>query len=259
MKSQIPEIDASKINLEDSVDDFVKIIKENGCLLLKNCFTITEDQVKETKEFIESAGDKTYKFGIAYKTGSAQEAYSGLSFLKDIIEKDWMKSLAWKYWPGSSLIDVFITHEFKQSNELAANGHLHFDKLNTFKFMFYMTDCDKSSGAFSVTPESHVLGAYLREQSWIDAGFPTPGGGRYESVKNKIDQDFSHLERNVHPIEAPAGSIIIFDTDLFHKGGIVESGKERVLVRTHYSIGRGDACKKMTPWKRKMWEEKQNV
>ena len=259
MRSQIPEIDVLKIDPESSLDSFVQIIREHGCLLLKNCFSLTKKQESQIKGFVKKFGDETYKFGIAYKAESTHQVYTELSFLKDIIEKDWMQNLAWKYWPGCSFIDVFMTHEFKQEKELAANGHLHFDKLNTFKFMFYMTDCDESSGAFTVSPKSHVLGAHLREESWKQAGYPAPGAGRYEAVKNKIIKDYPDLDVKTQPIEAPAGSIIIFDTDLFHKGGIVEEGKERLLIRTHFSIGRGDACKKRTPWKRKMWQEQKDV
>ena len=34
-------------------------------------------------------------------------------------------------------------------------------------------------------------------------------------------------------VEGKSGTLIIFDTDTFHKGGVVEKNKERLIIRLH--------------------------
>ena len=54
-------------------------------------------------------------------------------------------------------------------------------------------------------------------------------------MKNRIELDYPELLETYppEPIEAKAGTLLVFDTDIFHKGGQVEEGKERLIVRLH--------------------------
>ena len=38
------------------------------------------------------------------------------------------------------------------------------------------------------------------------------------------------------PVEASAGTLIVFDTDTFHKGGQCEENKSRLVVRAHCKV-----------------------
>ena len=74
---------------------------------------------------------------------------------------------------------------------------------------------------------SRGLGMHLRTHAW--------GAKDYEGVKNRIELDYPKLleEWPCEPVEAPAGTLIVFDTDTFHKGGKCDEGKERLIVRLH--------------------------
>ena len=96
------------------------------------------------------------------------------------------------------------------------------------KFFIYLTDIDKSCGAFTICPKSRQRGAELRNEAHKRSK-------NYHDVKNRIELDYPELLETYppEPIEAKAGTLLVFDTDIFHKGGQVEEGKERLIVRLH--------------------------
>ena len=98
-----------------------------------------------------------------------------------------------------------------------------------FKFFIYLTDVDKSCGAFSCVPGSHLLGKELRQNARKESK-------NYSKIRNRIFVDYTNLKaykNKIEPIEAPKGTVIVFDTDVFHMGGKVKTGKERVVIRSH--------------------------
>mgnify|MGYP003636922825 CR=1 FL=1 len=62
-------------------------------------------------------------------------------------------------------------------------------------------------------------------------------GKPYEAQKNRIQIDYpaayEEVKKNIKPIYGPAGTLIIFQTDLFHMGGKVSDGFERKICRLH--------------------------
>ena len=69
-------------------------------------------------------------------------------------------------------------------------------------------------------PKSHIKGKELRLQT----------RGEYEELKNRILLDYPDLgytSDEVVPVLGNAGDLIIFDTDLFHLGGVVKENNER--------------------------------
>ena len=123
--------------------------------------------------------------------------------------------------------ELFITHDYKHDNGLARNGYLHFDRTFTFKFLIYLSDVDENCGPFSIVPRSHLKGKELRNKTTND---------EYEDKKNRIFLDYPELgytEEDIVPVLGEAGDLIIFDTDVFHMGGLVREGFQRLLIRGH--------------------------
>ena len=56
----------------------------------------------------------------------------------------------------------------------------------------------------------------------------------YENIRNRIDLDYPELNYTLNPIIGPVGTTIVFDTDLFHMGGNVVDGQERLVIRSHF-------------------------
>ncbi len=116
--------------------------------------------------------------------------------------------------------EVFITHEKPCEKPILP---WHFDRVQSLKFWINLTDTTKENGAFEYCPGTHWEGHYR-------AGFHLSQGGAVENIPNDIDPD---LVRNPVSIELKAGDLLIFDPDGFHRGGIVQPGQERRVLRGH--------------------------
>ena len=169
-----------------------------------------------------------YEFGRNYR-GEDISTFPKDSTIFQVYDAGWMRNLHQLYTGRTDNygMNVFATHDYKFGGELARNGWLHFDRHWRLKFFIYLTDIDKSSGAFNCSAGSRVLGQQLRANAW--------GAKDYEGVKNRIELDYPELLEKwpCEPVEAPAGTLIVFDTDTFHKGGKCDEGKERLIVRLH--------------------------
>jgi|TARA_R110000824_G_scaffold205906_1_gene390844 hypothetical protein len=167
-----------------------------------------------------------YEFGRNYR-GEDISTFPKDSTIFQVYDAGWMRNLHQLYTGRTDNygMNVFATHDYKFDGELARNGWLHFDKHWRLKFFIYLTDIDKSSGAFNCSVGSRLNGQKLRQQIW----------GTPERDQNRIDLDYPELlsEYPCEPVEAPAGTLIVFDTDTFHKGGKCDEGKERLIVRLH--------------------------
>lgn len=116
--------------------------------------------------------------------------------------------------------EVFITHEKAAEVPILP---WHFDRVQSIKFWFYLTDTTVENGAFEYCPGTHWEGHYR-------AGFHLSQGAAVEDIPNDIDED---LIRNPVSLELKAGDLLIFDSDGFHRGGIVQLGNERRVLRGH--------------------------
>lgn len=143
-----------------------------------------------------------------------------------------LRSIAEHYW-GSNLkwcTEVFVCHEFPKDEGTARQGYLHYDRMRTFKCFAYLTDTTVENGALHVVPGSHLQGRKWRTQ------FCTPETP-YDKQKNRpgLDLPIDELEQGAivpQPIEGTAGTMILFDSDLLHRGGQVHEG-HRWVVRSH--------------------------
>lgn len=108
-------------------------------------------------------------------------------------------------------------------NDIVGNSHhandLHFDVQRSLKFFIYLTDTTAENGAFSCVPGSHHISNKMR----YDLGKKLNYENRELSRKLPVE------EKDAIPIEGTAGTLIIFDTDVFHRAGYVTKGERRVM------------------------------
>ena len=96
----------------------------------------------------------------------------------------------------------------------------HLDKIRTLKFFVYLTDTLQENGAMGVVPGSHKANeAHRRECLKSNPDF--------RAVTNVIP------DPDTVPVEGPAGTLFIFDTDVTHLAGHVRPGYERRILRGH--------------------------
>lgn len=121
--------------------------------------------------------------------------------------------------------NICITYE-NNSETVTRNNYLHFDRSRSFKVFVYLSEVDEGSGPFSAVEGSHNKGAELR-RAFANEKY-------YEKKRNRIDIDYPEIEYNITPILGPAGTTILFDSDIFHKGGNVTENGFRCIIRSHW-------------------------
>ncbi len=203
---------------------------------IDNVFTTL--QPKDQASFINSKKSVTndsYKAGKVMRIDRTSysifpEIHKNLvsnSFLKEIVNLYYGKS-------NNSFMQTFCTHEFISRNEewvdgINHNAGLHFDPYQALKFIVFVTDTTKENGAIRLIPKSNLEGKKFRENLR-----PT-----YHNGKSVLDchTPFSNSkfdESDAVHMEGSAGSLLIFDTDLWHGGGeILRDGLERKYIICH--------------------------
>ena len=211
------------------IQDMIKALNQDGVFIVENY--IQDDMLKQFHDEIlnlcETQGGH-YEFGRNLR-GPSLDGFPSNSITRQVYDSEWMRALYFHYTGNEKgyCSSIYATHDYKNDEGLARNGWLHFDRSNCLKFFIYLTDIDKTNGAFSCSPGSRNKGKKLREEAWANKG--------YEDVPNRIELDYKELitEFPSIPVEAKAGTLIVFDTDCFHKGGLCEEGKSRLVVRAH--------------------------
>lgn len=154
-----------------------------------------------------------------------------------VFGSDFMKHVAEAYFAPNNYSfneTIFVTNEFESKVNILP---WHFDRIQSLKFWFNLTDTTRENGAFEYCPGSHWEGRY-RASYHMSQGCPV------KDIPNDIDED---IIRNPICIELKAGDLLIFDSDGFHRGGVVESNMERRVLRAHtYPAGRRYGDKPLT-------------
>lgn len=163
----------------------------------------------------------TNQYGMVARclTNELSDAYSAT---KNIFLSDEMNELSSQYFGSEILLnnDVFFTHEKESDVPILP---WHFDRKQSLKFYINLLDVDERNGAFSYDLGSHREGHFR-------ANYYLLSGVKIGEIPNDVPQEELH---NPLIIEVKAGDLVIFDSDGFHKGGIVSPSHERKVVRGH--------------------------
>jgi hypothetical protein len=139
--------------------------------------------------------------------------------LYEALNSDVFREIAVGYDPKCQFFcDAIVEHD-TSAGEIITD--IHFDMMRSLKFMIYLADVDKSSAAFRYCLGSHQDNRKLRDRFLLM-------GGRLPKLPNVPGPNEDHI---LTDIEGPSGTLIVFDTDGFHSAGLLQEGKERLLVR----------------------------
>ena len=214
----------------NNYDYMINLLNEDGIFIVEN-YISGDELTKLHDEILDKCKTEAsnYEFGRNYR-GPGLNSFNKNSSTYKTFNKDWMRNLYNQYFGKNDKYcsSIFATWDYKNDSGLARNGWLHFDRGRCLKFFIYLTDIDEYSGAFSCCPGSRSKGEELRETA-------TENSTNYGDILNRIELDYRDL-LDVYPcvpVEGKAGTLIVFDTDAFHKGGLVEDGKSRLVVRAH--------------------------
>lgn len=141
-----------------------------------------------------------------------------LKNIDNIFSAEWMRKLSTEYFANRVNLnsEIFIGLDQPGTNHIAQD--LHFDIIPTLKFFLYLNDVTESNGAFSCVPKSHTLTKDIRSKH---------KGIDFDS--REITREHNFAEDEIIPVEASAGSLIIFTTEVWHKAGKVANGERRIM------------------------------
>lgn len=195
------------------------------------------DELRRDHERLYGDDNPDYMYSFAYEFGRG----TSLNLLKapagkypgieDVFRDDRMAALVRNFGGAECLLnyEIYATHEFKSSGLVAAT---HFDKLWSLKFMIYLEDVGAGNAPFGVIPGSVDYSRNkfraIFEDNDIEV-LSTSTDAYHEMGNDQIPESVG----DVIDIHAPAGSLIIFDTDICHRAGYLEKGKERKVLRGH--------------------------
>lgn len=219
------------ITRDNGSDDIITALQTYGITVCHDYLEDVTEIKEECEKIINQEEEASYLFGKVARIGSAIGNQDTNPAIANFFNQQWMFNIYYQYANKiPNFNEIFVQHDYRNDRGTSRNGVLHFDRLWTLKYMLYLTDVDKSSGPLSVIPGTHLDGSFLRTRATEEAS------NEYEQIKNWPLVDYPELgytEEDIVPIEGKAGTLIIFETDLFHRGGLVEDGNERLMIRSH--------------------------
>jgi len=197
--------------------------------------------------------DERYVYRIGYAAGRAVSLLNNDAFaarypaIAGLFNHDPLVSLAWRYVgvPCLPNYEIYATHETNPAEVVAPK---HFDKLWTLKYMLYLADVGPDDAPFGVAPGSMRTNRETFRRIFDEAGIDrlSMSDERYQNMANT---DPGRVD-DVVPIMAPAGTLIVFDTDTYHYAPAVAPGHERRILRAHSgpSVAYASVAKRSRQW-----------
>ena len=236
----------------NEVQHILDSIKEFG--FIRICEFVDLDRLEVLqKEFEYGLSFNNYKYGYG-KMARFDKLDKKLSSIKKFFDEPFFKAIIQEFWSEFPEItnEYSFVHDYKY-DDTTIYGHLHFDRRHQLKFMLYLTDVHTINyGAFSAIPKSNYLGKRLYEGSWkkalnietanydeIDrlARLVPDDDYRYRAIPLLVTENDLNLNKcslhKVIPLTGEAGTLIIFDTHVLHRGGVVQENFERKVLRLH--------------------------
>lgn len=221
-----------------SIDDIVQTLKANGVVRFPDAkIDVSRMEAELLSLYDKMPESDSYPYGKALRTDqnwNASQTPSIENFFRGSI---WMQQVVTRYQQILAGVhrDIFSTYDYKANTDVAPNGWMHFDKLQRVKFFLYLTDVDQECGPLTIAPGTHHAGRNFRLQ---------------DNQKNRFGRFYGDdgacpgwsEKQNHHPtfryqgqeLLGTAGTLVIFDSDVLHKGGTISNSlKKRLIVRSH--------------------------
>lgn len=137
-------------------------------------------------------------------------------------------------WPNTLNRHVILTNDYRASDEIIS---YHFDEIGALKFLVYLDDVGPDNGPFQAVPGSHAIGSEIRKREWMRVDdFNLVRIRVFEQYSEELFYTlFGHFKPYVQacavPVYAPAGTLLMFDTDTIHRAGLLADGQRRRVVR----------------------------
>ena len=202
----------------------INALKDRGVITIDDYVT-GEELATLNRDFEQfcNEGYSSYNKHLAYSEGTGRKLINAelpsKMATKQFFNSEAFCHLSTEYLgePFELNKEIFVVEDVPASDHVAQQ--LHYDIARTLKFFLYLEDTSVKNGAFYCVPGSHKWTAHRRDK-FSDQIIP---GNR--SFTRQLTDEFG----GAVPIEGKAGTLIIFDTDVFHQAGKVTEGRRRVM------------------------------
>ncbi|MFI6347182.1 phytanoyl-CoA dioxygenase family protein [Streptomyces sp. NPDC050560] len=174
--------------------------------------------------------------GLHLKFNHGDELKNAMPRSHEVFTQEWMAAAAASYLglPCTLNRHLILTDDFTPDEEIT---WYHFDEVGSLKFLLYLDDVDRDNGPFQAVPGTTRATSRLRESEWIKHD---------DFRKIRIDVFNQYSEELFHTLygqyksfllsraltfQAPAGSLLVFDTDTIHRAGPLAEGRRRRVIR----------------------------
>lgn len=203
-------------------------LKRDGIIKIDN-FIDVNPYVNEFNQAIKTSTTDYPPGGMAR---IPRENFTSIPTIIKIFKADDFKQVADAYLgpPVDFLLQIFMTHEQKilDKKQWSRNNYAHIDPFRALKFLLFLTDVTKESGAFCCVPGTQEIGKKLRLRNSVEQNLSS------NTYTLAAHSDFAYLEDQMIPMEGKAGMLLIMDTDMIHGGGVIlRDGLERKVINAH--------------------------
>lgn len=197
-------------------------------------------------ETVTAIHDKCVNGGEEYKRGVEQE--QGYKLWIDrhysdhrIIGAEKVHPLIARFYDDEKCMNLGRHHlgtqlkmQFTMANKLVykventgSGGGWHRDNcyINGFKSMIYLDDVGADDGPFQYIPASHQLSAHF---------FMTGTPHKYQFTHEEITRMAEKKKLELKSVTAPKGSLLLFDTNILHRGKPISEGHSRYALTNYY-------------------------
>jgi hypothetical protein len=215
-------------NEKPSESEIVNFIKNDGVVVITN-FCKPNDLTKLKAEY-QSILSGTHQNSNWFENRPYSLGVAALLSKKDGMQKEYPATFDFFSQPMmQSITNTYLGDGFHANQKIfvvkdvvGASHHandLHFDVQRTLKFFLYLTDTNASNGAFRCVPGSHLETKNIRKNN----------SDKISYENREFSRMLPYGPEDAVSVDGKAGSLIIFDTDVFHQAGKVSVGERWVM------------------------------
>lgn len=213
----------------DGLEKVLDTVKEHGLAVLPSFIPGVElEQLNNEFERLLKTRNKAIKpFGLEKGEGVGVDRKrlreKDFPATSDFFDRPFMHQFVTSYVHPTAKLNskIYVVRDVVGTTTYA--NDLHFDVKKCLKFFVYLNEVSANNGAFEFVPNTHKWSEELRRSD---------RASEITFENRELSRQLPYKEEDVISLEAPAGTLFIFDTDMFHRTGTTTIG-ERKIMRGH--------------------------
>ena len=214
---------------DSSINDILEMVHKNGVAILPDFVNRSElELLEEEFENVLKQKNRAVKLftlekgegvGITRKRLKESDFPSIASFFN----RPFMREIVDVYVHPTAHLNskIYVVRDVVGTTTYA--NDLHFDVQKCLKFFLYVNDVTANNGAFEFIPGTH---------KWVEDIRRSERAKDITFENRELSRELPYQEEHVLSLEAKAGTLFVFDTDMFHRTGTTTMG-ERKIMRGH--------------------------